>query len=226
MTSTTLPLPPDTSFLTRWRLGLQALMVLKDENASPEWARQLHLSLDDRTYDQLAGRMRKTPEGARLLDERPTVPGDIGFEGLSRLPEGTLGRTFADTYQVNGIMPFTYEYPVGSDGEYLYKRYRETHDIHHLLTGYGIDALGEVEIQAFYLGNLGLKHAGLIGVVSYPGALFRMKGLGQVSLAEHHRRMRAAYQRGKASPNVLALDFEAYWDRPMSELTAQLAPAA
>lgn len=225
MTSIPLPLPPDTSFLTRWRLGLHALFILKDENASPEYARQLHLSLDDRTYAQLAERMWKTPEGRRLLEERPTVPGEIGFEGLSQMEEGTLGRTFADTYKLNGIEPFTYEYPVGSDGEYLYKRYRETHDIHHLITGYGIDALGEVELQAFYAGNLGLRHAWVIALVSYPGAIFRTKGLGQVSLAEHTRRLRAAYQRGKQSPNLLALDFEASWDRPISEFAAQLAPA-
>lgn len=225
MSSITLPLPPGTSFFTRWRLGIQALIVLKDENASPEWARQLHLSLDDRTYAQIAERLRETPEGRRLLEERPTVPGALGFDALARLPEGTLGRTFADTYKVNDIQPFTYEYPVGSDGEYLYKRYRETHDIHHLITGYGIDSLGEVEIQAFYLGNLGLRHAGLISVVSYPGALLRTKGLGEISLIEHFRRLRAAYYRGKRSPNVLALDFESFWERPISELAAQLAPA-
>lgn len=218
-------LPHNASMLTRLWIALNALRILKDDPANPDYARVLHISLDDSTYARLGRELRERQECRRLLDERPTVPGDVDLETLARLPEGTLGHEFAHYFRANGIQPFTYEYPVESDGDYLYKHYRETHDIHHLITRYGIDPTGELELQAFYVGNLGLRHAGLIALLSF-GYVLSQRGLDFRALREHFRRLRAAYRRGKHSRNLLSVDYGELWTTPVSELAERLCQPA
>jgi ubiquinone biosynthesis protein COQ4 len=213
-----------TSLPARVGTGLRALWRLKDDQGNPDEARLLHLSFDSDTYERLADDLRRTPEGRELLAARPTIPGPgYDLESLGRLPEGTLGHEFARYFAKNGIEPFTYEYPLRSDGEFLYKRYRETHDVHHIITGYGIDECGEVELQAFYLGNLGLRHAGLIAATAIPVWL---KSSGLRGLRNILRRIRAAYRRGKDSRELLSLDVDALWDQPVATIAAlTCAPA-
>lgn len=227
MNETTNPpqtLPPNASVPTRLRIALHALYVLKDDPGNPDYARLLHMSLDNDTYARLGEILRQTPEGRRMLDEKPTLPGpDLDLEALSQLPEGTLGHEFARYFGDNGIDPFSFEFPLLNDADFLNKRYRETHDIHHILTGYGIDEIGEVELQAFYVGNLGLRHAALIAALSFP---YCIKTAGIKHLRQHIRRLRAAYRRGKDSRELLSVNFDEMWEKPVSEL-AQLicAPA-
>jgi ubiquinone biosynthesis protein COQ4 len=211
--------------LTRIRIALNALRILKDDAANPYYAWALHISLDDSTYARLGRELRERPDCRQLLDERPTTPGDVDLETLARLPEGTLGHAFAHYFRANGIQPFTYEYPVESDGDYLYKHYRETHDIHHIITRYGIDPTGELELQAFYFGNLGLRHAALIAVLSFPYVLTQ-RGLNLRALREHFRRLRAAYRRGKHSRNLLSVNYRELWTTPVSELAERLCQPA
>jgi ubiquinone biosynthesis protein COQ4 len=215
-------LRPDASVFTRLRVGIEALAVLKDDMANPVYARRLHLAFDRETYVRLAEKMRKTAEGRRILDERRTLPG-IDLDALAALPEGTLGHEYARYFRSRGIEPFTFEFRLADDADFLNKRYRETHDIHHMITGYGNDDLGEVELQAFYVGNLHLLHAALIAVTWIPvqiarGAVFEIPG--------SVRRLRAAYRRGKRSRMLLGVSFDELWDRPVSELARELcAPA-
>jgi ubiquinone biosynthesis protein COQ4 len=223
-TNPSLTLPPNASVFTRIRVGLQSLQILKDDAGNPYYARLLHLSFDEDTYARLAKTMRQNPEGRRILDEKRTIPGDdMDFEALARLPEGTLGHEFAHYFQDKGIEPFSFEFPLENDADFLNKRYRETHDIHHIITGYGIDEIGEIELQAFYVGNLGLRHAALIVFFSIP---FEIKRSGLRGLGKHVRRLRAAYRRGKDSRQLLNVSFDELWDRPVAELAKLIcAPA-
>lgn len=216
-------LPKDPSLWARVRVGVQSLIVLKDDMANPYYARLLHMSFDCDTYARLAERMRQTEDGRRLLDERATIPGDVAIDTLARLPEGTLGRTYADYFRANGIDPFTFEFPLADDADFLNKRYRETHDIHHMVTGYGIDDLGEVELQAFYFGNLGFRHAALIAAVYLP---YHLKRSGLRGFRSTLGRLRAAYRRGKASPMLLGVRFDELWEQPLTSIAERVcAPA-
>ena len=128
---------------------------------------------------------------------------------------------FSSDFQKNNIFRFTYEYPVQSDADVFSMRYRETHDIHHMMTGYAIDAFGEIEIQAFSIGNLGLRHARLFVAVGLPWLCLQQRSVSQVI-----SRLRAAYRRGKASRNLLSLPSEELWSTPVSELAARYCPAS
>ena len=221
---TNLTLPPNASIITRVRISLRALEVLSDDPGDPYYGPLVNVCMDSETYAKLAGAWRESPEGRRLLDERPTLQGrELDLEALARLPEDTLGYRFVRYFRDNGIEPFVTAFPIHSDVDYLGKRYRETHDLFHVLTGYGTDEPGEMELQAFVLGNLGVRQAALILAYSLPG---RIKREGFKGLGAYLGRLRAAYRRGKRSRELLSVRYERMWDKPVSELSELLcAPA-
>ncbi|MBW4612262.1 MAG: hypothetical protein KME21_03100 [Desmonostoc vinosum HA7617-LM4] len=69
------------------------------------------------------------------------VPQIVDIEKLRSLPIGTFGRNWVDFLGKNNLKPFT----TGS-------RRKQLHDGVHILTEYGVDPIGEAEIQAFLLG--------------------------------------------------------------------------
>lgn len=150
MNHETIPtLPANASVITRVRTAIRALKVLADDPANTYYGPLVNVCMDSETYAKLARMWRKSPEGRRLLDQRPTLQGrELDLEALARLPAGTLGHEFVRYFRANGIEPFVTAFPVANDVDYLSKRYRETHDLFHVITGYGTDEPGEMELQA------------------------------------------------------------------------------
>lgn len=213
-------LPPNASLLTRTRLAIQALKILTDDPGNTYYGPLVNVCMDNETYAALARKWRKTTDGRRLLDERPTLQGrELDLDALERLPAGTLGHEFVRYFRKNGIEPFVTAFPIQSDVDYLSKRYRETHDLFHVITGYGTDVTGEMELQAFVLGNLGLRQAILILAYSVP---LQLKELGIVNCRSYLARIWAAYMRGRDSREMLSVNYEKLWEQPVSVLATLL----
>lgn len=225
MNDVTIPtMSEHASILTRVRTGLRALDVLKDDPGNTYYGPLLNACLDTEVYVALARRWRESPAGRRLLSERPTLQGrELDLDALARLPEGTLGHEFMRYFRDNGIEPFVTAFRVESDIDYINKRYRETHDLFHVVTGYATDELGEMELQAFVLGNLGVRSAALILAFS---TAMRLKHKGVRGLGAYLERLRAAYRRGRRSRELLSVSYEKLWEQPVSVLSQLLcAPA-
>lgn len=220
-----LTLPPNASIVTRVRIGLKALEKIVGDEGNPYYGPLLNACMDSETYEGLAKLWRETAEGRELLDERPSLQGcELDLEALASLPEGTLGHEFVAYFEANGIEPFISDFPVRNDVDYLSKRYRETHDLFHVITGYGTDELGEMELQAFVLGNLGLRQTLLILAFSVPRQV-QQRGVGM--LPDYARRLLAAYRRGRNSRELLSVRYEDLWEQPVSVLAELMcAPAA
>lgn len=219
-TPTAPTLPPNASLFTRLRLALHALFILKDDPGNTYYGPLVGVCLDSETFARLARAWRDTPEGRRLLEERPSLQGgDLDLAALERLPAGTLGHELTRYFRDNGLDPFITAFPIESDVDYLGKRYRETHDLFHVITGYGTDEAGEMELQSFVLGNLGLRQAIVILAFSLPRRVWfkGLKGLGP-----YLGRLRAAYRRGRRSRELLSLRYETLWDQPIIKLAELL----
>lgn len=221
----TLSLPDDASLFTRLRLSLRLLKLIKGDEGNPVYGQLLNACLDGNVYASLARKLQRSEAWRRMLREHPSLQaGDLDLDALERLPEGTLGRAYAHYYRDNKISPFATTLDIKSDVDFIAKRYRETHDLLHVLTGYGTGVMGEMELQAYALGNLGIRTAMLILAV---GTLGQLKGRqAGVASSEYLRRVRAAYHRGRASPQFLDFWFEHHWETPVTTLRARLcAPA-
>jgi len=216
--------PVGASVFTRVRLGINALNILQFEPDHPVQGPLFEWCMDSAVHKKLVKELGASPVGQRILAERPTLQGgDLDLDALARLPEGSLGHEFFRYFKTNGISPFLTTFPIDSDEFYLAKRYRETHDLLHVITGYATHMLGEMELQAFVLGNLGLPSAAMILVFSIP---LRMKICGFKQLGTYFRRLRLAYLRGKASQNLMDVEFEKYWERTVHSVSTELiAPA-
>lgn len=201
--------PVGASAVKRVAIGFKALQILQFEPDHPVQGPLFEWCLDINRHRTLAQRLRESDYGRRLLAERPTLQGpDLDLSKLAALPDGTLGREFARYFERNGIHPFLTTFAIDSDDVFLTKRYRETHDLLHVLTGYPTHMLGEMELQAFVLGNLGLPSAAMILLFSV-GLRFQICGLRE--FGKYVSRLRAAYRRGKRSQMMLDVDFEQHW---------------
>ena len=221
MSAAVLPhLPDEASWPRRILVGFQTLMVLKDDPGNPKAGALINRAFDYEVYEAHIQRMKDSPEGARLLSERPSLErDDLDLEALAALPAGTLGRALVDYFETNGFPPFNTDQPIDDEHDYISKRYRETHDSYHVVTGYGTDGMGEMELQAFVMGNLGIKSPWVIMSFSYP----------QTGLMEHKlspRRyvslLREAWRRGRGARPFLEFPFEAHWATPLDEVRRML----
>ena len=187
------------TFFERLRVGVRALQVLDKAPDDPVAQPLFNAAMDGDTYGRLAHEFRQSADGH--------------LAALGALPEGTLGHAFARYFADNKIQPFTSPYEVRNDTDYLVKRYRETHDLAHILTDYATDAIGEMEVQAFVIGNLGLRSGWLI--LSF-AAILRPHGLPPIW--KYTDRLRVAHRRGKAAKRILTLRYERHWERPVTEV--------
>lgn len=109
--------------------------------------------------------MRAHPEGRRILADRPDLGAAINnMKALRELPEGSMGRTYYEFMSGEGIIPgyvlagLAYkggdfdrlEWP--EEMKWLVERIGNTHDMTHMLSGYGADLAGETLNIAFSLG--------------------------------------------------------------------------
>ncbi|WP_052518745.1 Coq4 family protein [Archangium violaceum] len=217
----TLVLPENASLFTRLRLATRILKVIPGNEGNPDYGQTINICLDLNVYATLVQRLQRSEDGRRMLSERPSLEAkDLDLNALERLPEGTLGREYARYYRDNKIFPFETTLKIKNDIDYIGKRYRETHDVLHLLTGYGTDVVGEMELQAYVLGNLGIHTARLILTMGTLGQLKTPQS--GVARSEYLRRVWAAYHRGRASKLFLDFWFEHHWETPVATLRERL----
>lgn len=168
-------------------------------------------------FPRLVTRLSTTPEGATLLAERPSIDSaHVDYDALRALPAGTLGGAYVRFLDANGLDPDLFHSPPGVPAELAFvpHRLRQSHDIWHVLAGYGPDIPSEVALQAF-----------TYGVVGLPGSLMIVVG-GTLRQAPRHpwlvREVWRAYRSGRRAHFLLAVRWELLWERPLDEVRAAL----
>lgn len=217
-------LPENPSLLTRLRVGLRTLQVLKVEPTNPAWGALFYDSVEIGRCAQLAREFSRHEEGRRLLADKPSLSAsELSVEALEKLPPGTFGHAFARYYREKGLQPIETLTPPKNDAEYLAKRLRETHDFIHLMTGYDTDVMGEMEVQAFSLGNLHLRTSLIILLNT---AREVSQHIPDFDAAVYVRRLWAAFRRGADSRQFASFRWEDHWATPVALMREQLiAPA-
>jgi ubiquinone biosynthesis protein Coq4 len=87
------------------------------------------------------------PASAQLVQERYVGPA-YDLEAMLKMPKGSLGWTYAKIMTALGYDPQFYPQhrQFESDADYIGFRVDKTHDIHHILTGFSLDNLGELGV--------------------------------------------------------------------------------
>lgn len=101
--------------------------------------------------------MLSSSTGRRILRDRPRITSKtMSLEMLRKLPENSVGRTYASWLDREGVGPDTrsaVKYIDNEECAYVMQRYRECHDFYHALTGLPVIVEGEVALKAFEFAN-------------------------------------------------------------------------
>lgn len=163
-------------------------------------------------------RFRATPEGASLLEERyPPLQPDI--ESLRQLPPGTLGRRYADLILSLGYDPdFFRPRDVGSEGRWLTQRIATTHDIHHVVAGFGTEASGENGVLAITAAQIGFPGYVLLTSAGQLAAFrFQPERFPAISAAVAH-----GHAIARQAQCLAAVKWEEGWEKPVRQWREEL----
>jgi ubiquinone biosynthesis protein Coq4 len=142
------------------------------------------------------------------------------LETLLKLPEDSLGYHYAThLISLNFDPNFYRSIQVNSDTDYLLLRLRQTHDIWHIVTGFGVDGMGELQLKAFELSQTRRPLAIVILLGGLLGALFS----SPLSLASLWEEIVIAYNLGKNTRPFLAQKWELAWEKSLLVWRQELA---
>ena len=134
--------------------GANALIQASTDAAHAAAVTRLFGTLDDASLVQpILEYLRRTPDGIRALAERPRL-GVVDFKRLRGLPHGSFGRAFAEHMERQKGRAQLQQHPATTDAEYVIAHLLECHEVHHVVTGFGTDATGELALQAFTLAQI------------------------------------------------------------------------
>ncbi|HVJ55244.1 MAG TPA: Coq4 family protein [Aliidongia sp.] len=170
-------------------------------------------------------RFRTSPVGAAVLAERRILLDRLCDRAtLSALPTDTLGRAYHDflareNLTAEGLVEaskHTERADASPDVRLFFDRSRDTHDLSHVVTGYGRDGLGEISLLAFAYAQSGNHGLGFISLIA----------MAKVAREVPNLPIRAAvwegYRNGRAARRFNEADWEALLSEPLEAVRARL----
>lgn len=172
-------------------------------------------------------RFQKTAYAEKILAaEKPLVEYLKDRDWLESLPEGTLGRTYARFTEVEQISAdgLTDASVEGRDEMReltpqqikYHERQRDAHDLWHVSTGYGRDALGELCLLAVTWRQLGNPGILLIILFGYLVSRKEAPGLGI------GRAIMEGFRLGKLAKGLPGADWERLLALPLDDVRTEL----
>lgn len=199
--------------------GLKAFVTLVRNPDALEKVFELRDVLDDPAFlERAVAHFGEEEPGRSALAERPRL-GRVELDALMRLPEGTLGRAFAEHMRKAGLDPAAIPtLPARTAGEYVPAHFYETHDIWHVVTDFGVDVAGELGLQAFYLAQFTAPLPLVILSAGMLNALFFKADDSDRRMGEIVR----GYRLGKAAKTFFGVRWAEMWGTPLVEVRRRL----
>ena len=163
-------------------------------------------------------RFKAVAGGAEMLEQRyPPLQPDI--ERLIQLPVGSLGRSYAEVIRrLNYDPEFFRPRPIDSEAQWLTQRVATTHDIHHVVAGFGTSAAGESGVLAITAAQIGFPAYVLLTTAGQL-ASFRLQ-------LERYEELAQAVAHGMAIGHqahcLMAARWEEGWERSISDWRLEL----
>jgi ubiquinone biosynthesis protein Coq4 len=152
-----------------------------------------------------------------MRDRRPFGP--IRLDSLAARPPGSLGRVFAGHCARGGIEPNLVRIPPGNEIDWMLNHFYQTHDVWHVVTGWGNDLPGEVGLGSFYAAQFGdPAFFGYMLALVQLNVILRRADLGEVFEA-----FSVGYRSGKRAEPLFGTDWDALWDHPIDAVRERFA---
>jgi ubiquinone biosynthesis protein Coq4 len=169
-------------------------------------------------WEQTVAALRADARTASALQARRPF-GPIVLGELEGMPPGTLGRVFADHCRSRAIDPNLVRVPPDGEVGWLLHHLYQTHDIWHVVTGWGNDLAGEVGLGAFYAAQL--RSPAFFG---YMLALVLLNVVSRrADLDEILAALSSGYRGGRAAEPIFGTAWQELWALPLDEVRARFA---
>ncbi len=214
----TLPVPRK-----QWGTALAALRRLLRDKDDTGQVFEIMRALNGASTRDGYRRLLTTVEGGRIAYQRIELAERLSDRTwLATLPAGSLGAVYRDFTDHGGVTPqglvevsnqvmADLEHPVAWYG----RRIRDSHDLWHVVTGYGLDSLGEAALVAFsYAQTRSLGWA----AIAVGAAIKSRRGPNQ----PYARAIWEGYRRGCAAAWLPGEDLLAMLPQPLDEVRARL----
>lgn len=203
-----------------YRVGQAIVRVMADSTKTHEIHRVEEITGRPR-FRRIQAELEATPEGRRLLAERPELSSElVDYDHLRSLPATTFGGAYVRHLDNNGI---TADYQAAATRHvddptmaYLMRRFRQTHDVWHALLGLGILGHEEVIIHWFSYGQLRLPVSAMIMLLGTMKHIVLEQRWG----AMRHSMMEA-YRAGRDAEPLMPVTWEDHWEQPLEEIRAR-----
>lgn len=205
--------------LTAWR-ALRRLLRDKEDTSQ---VFVIVSSLTGKSLLRAFNRFSATSTGRKILaEERDLVECLQDRQALRQLPAGSLGRAYLDFVErenlsADGLIEASESSNRFNNPDFTRysTRLRDSHDLWHVLTGYGRDGIGELCLLGFTFAQT-LSPG--IAVIAIAGALKYARAVG----ARVFQALAYGYRSGRRAVWLPAADWEALLERPIDEVRAEL----
>jgi ubiquinone biosynthesis protein Coq4 len=171
-------------------------------------------------WEEIVEELRRDPRTAPALQRRQHCD-PIDLDALGRLPEGTLGRVFAEHCRVRALNPNLVYIRPDTEIDWMLHHLYLTHDVWHVVSGWGNDEIGEYGLGSFYAGQL----AG----PSFFGFLFSISALSTVvrrrSFRDFMEAIVAGYEAGKRAQPLFGVEWSELWALPLADVRTRFGIA-
>ncbi len=171
---------------------------------------------DEEHLQEMMDAVAVESHAADALATRPRLE-PIDLQAMAQLPQGTLGRAFADHMLSEGLdVDFFPEQPSGTPDEFLLAHLYEVHDIWHVVTGFGTDVAGELGLQAFGAAQFPSK----VGVMILSAGLLNTIVTGW---GDRDRRLEAitrGWLLGRQARLLFGTRWDTLWETPLVQVRA------
>jgi ubiquinone biosynthesis protein COQ4 len=177
--------------------------------------------------------LQQDPASAKMLEEKYVGP-PYDLETMLKMPKGSLGWTYARVMSALGYDPQFYPPAPASfetDGDYINFRVYKTHDIHHILTGFALDTLGELGVISVSVGQFRYPGFLFLDLVSLLLGFFTSDKLYDESLDPSELNRSLGYkfrlisegiEMGQAAKPLFPIKWEEGFERPIDEWRQEL----
>ena len=170
-------------------------------------------------FEEVAAFVSRNEQGARAMREMPRI-GKIDLKVLAKLPEGTLGRVFADHMIKSKLDPAGIPVPHVEPGDlrYVKAHLRETHDVWHVVTGFNTDVAGEIGLQAFYLAQFPSR----LSAVLIAMALVHLATKNMEPRDAIMNQVMRGWAIGKRAKLFFGFEWAKHWETPIADVRNML----
>jgi ubiquinone biosynthesis protein COQ4 len=171
------------------------------------------------SFELAVRHLQQDPACAALIADR-YLPPPHDLDALLRYPSDSLGYIYATQMQAQGFRSeeLYAGLPVDSDMSYVEVRLGQTHDIWHIITGFGTTIADEMGLQAFHLPQFPYP----LAVTLLSSSIMSTLLFSPEELPPLLTTIQRGWEMGKQAKPLFAQKWEEGWDKPLTEWQREL----